>query len=240
MTMKMNVFTVAMLSLLFVPMSLVADGTETNSVRSLMGIKLGEHEDFMHSPRVLNSIINGRGNFREGKDGDVDCRITENRLRTPFRFFDRVCVYSTPDTRVIYKIELPCQVAITPDEFFRVRSGGASSKTKEILDNYVGENDLFGVLSRKYGEYESYEEDGDFDKSKKVSMIFKFLDSEMRLDSDLPILKGLDYVEKKGYFVSVKLSLVDTKLVQHVKEATKKAIETKAQRQKFIEDGGLL
>ena len=235
--MKMNAFTVAMLSLLLVPMSLVANGAETNSVRSLMGIKLGEHEDFMHSPRVLDSIINGRGNFREGKDGVLNCRITENRLRTPFRFFDRVCVYSTPDTRVIYKIELPCQAAITPDEFFRVRSGVAG-KTKEILDNLlVGENNVLTVLSKKYGEHHT---DGDFKKDKKCSKIFKFLDSEMRLDIDLPVLNGLRRAEKEDYFASVKLSLIDVKLVQHVKEATKKAIETKAQRRKFIEDGGLL
>lgn len=235
MTMKMNAFTVVLLSLLLVPMSLVANGTETNSVRSLMGIKLGEHEDFMHSPRVMNSIINGRGNFREGKDGALNCRITENRLRTPFRFFDRVCVYSTPDTRVIYKIELPCQVAITPDEFFRLRSGGASSKTKVIAENL---GNVLTVLSKKYGE--EHHTDGDFEKDKKCSKLFKFLDSEMRLDIDLPVLNGFDRAEKEGYFASVKLSLVDVKLVQHVKEATKKAIETKAQRQRFIEDGGLL
>lgn len=201
-----------------------------------MGIKLGEHEDFMHSPRVINSIINGRGNFREGKDGALNCRITENRLRTPFRFFDRVCVYSTPDTRVIYKIELPCQAAITPDEFFRVRSGVAG-KTKEILDDFCGQNNVLTVLSKKYGEPHT---DGDFKKDRKCSKIFKFLDSEMRLDIDLPVLNGLDRAEKEGYFASVKLSLVDVKLVQHVKEATRKVRETNVQRQKFIDDGGLL
>lgn len=249
MTMKMNAFTVVLLSLLLVPMSLVANGAETNSVRSLMGIKLGEHEDFMHSPRVLNSIINGRGNFREGKDGDVDCRITENRLRTPFRFFDRVCVYSTPDTRVIYKIELPCQAAVTPDEFFRVRSDLASSKTvrsdltsSKTLEIIKNLGDVRTVLSKKYGE--EYRTDGDFEKDHKCSKIFKFIDSEMRLDIDIPLAdrnrNGFDCAEKEGYFASVKLSLVDVKLVQHVKEATKKAIETKARRQKFIEDGGLL
>lgn len=237
MTMKMNAFTVAMLSLLLVPMSLVANGAETNSVRSLMGIKLGEHEDIMRSPRVMNSIINGRGNFREGKDGVLNCRITENRLRTPFRFFDRVCVYSTPDTRVIYKIELPCQTAITPDEFFRIKSGVAS-RTKEIVENLlVGENNVLAVLSKKYGEYHT---DGDFKKDKKCHIIFKFLDSVMRLDIDLPVANGPDCAEKEGYVASVKLSLVDVNLVQHVKEATKETIETKARRQKFIDDGGLL
>ena len=236
----MNAFTVVLLSLLLVPVSLVANGTETNSVRSLMGIKLGEHEDFMHSPHVVNSIINGRGNFRKGKDGDLDCRITENQLRTPFKFFDRVCVYSTPDTRVIYKIELPCQAATTPDEFFRIRSGGASSKTVEIVKNLW---DVLTVLSKKYGEPHT---DGDLEKDKKCSEIFKFIDSEMRLDIDIPfgdangLDRALDRAEKEGYFASVKLSLVDVNLVQHVKEATKKAIETKARRQKFIEDGGLL
>lgn len=130
--MKMNAFTVVLLSLLLVPVSLVANGTETNSVRSLMGIKLGEHEDFMHSPHVVNSIINGRGNFRKGKDGDLDCRITENQLRTPFKFFDRVCVYSTPDTRVIYKIELPCQTPLTRDELFRIENK-LECKTGEII-----------------------------------------------------------------------------------------------------------
>ena len=45
---------------------------------------------------------------------------------------------------------------------------------------------------------------------------------------------------EEGYFIPVKLSLVGVKLVQHVKEATRKARETNVQRQKFIDDGGLL
>ena len=45
---------------------------------------------------------------------------------------------------------------------------------------------------------------------------------------------------EEGYFIPVKLSLVDVKLVQHVKEATRKVRETNVQRQKFIDDGGLL
>ena len=229
MTMKMNVFTATLLSLLLVPMSLATNGAETNSVRSLMGIRLGEHEDFMHSPHVVNSIINGRGNFRKGKDGDLDCRITENQLRTPFKFFDRVCVYSTPDTRVIYKIELPCQTPLTRDELFRIENK-LKCKTGEII---YALPDVTKVLSKKYGKSHTDEnEDGT-----KLSYIFKFLDSEMRLDGDAPILRDSF---KEHYCVSVKLSLVDPKLVQHVKEATKKAIETKVQRQKFIDDGGLL
>lgn len=42
---------------------------------------------------------------------------------------------------------------------------------------------------------------------------------------------------EEGYFIPVKLSLVDVKLVQHVKEATRKVRETNVQRQKFIDDG---
>ncbi len=228
----MNAFTVAMLSLLLVPMSLVANGTETNSVRSLMGIKLGEHEDFIHSPcvvdSIINSLINGWGNFRKGKDGDLDCRITESWLQTPFKFFDRICVYSTPDTRVIYKIELPFQATATPDEFFRLKSG-MPSKTKEIVDNFRAVQE---VLAKKYGESYMVE------TKEMSSERFEFPDSEMRLDVHAPIVNGINV--KEDYFISVKLSLVDTKLVQHVKEATRKAIETKILRQKFIDDGGLL
>ena len=51
------------------------------------------------------------------------------------------------------------------------------------------------------------------------------------------ILGARDFSLEEGYFIPVKLSLVDVKLVQHVKEAIRKVRETNVQRQKFIDDG---
>lgn len=214
-------------------------GNGTNVViRSFLGIELGADEDsIVGNPRFDERAFGRKSHaaFREGKDGDLNCRVAQDlRLKTPFRLFDSVNVYSTIDTRKIYKIEMSHR----RDMMQAVALGGLEQiekGPKEFLEEWKATQ---LVLERKYVEPNKGMRKKCTLESDETDVIYTIPaeDSTLKLTAHFKMPSNTS----PSFVFTANLSLVDTVLGQQAKDATKKAAEDAFRKQKFLEDGGML
>jgi len=214
-------------------------GNGTNVViRSFLGIELGADEDsIVGNPRFDERAFGRKGHaaFREDKDGDLNCRVAQGlRLKTPFRLFDSVNVYSTIDTRKIYKIEMSHE----RDMMRAVARGGLEQiekGPKEFLEEWKATQ---LVLERKYVEPNKGMRKKCTLESNETDVIYTIPaeDSKLQLTAHFKMPSNMS----PSFVFTANLSLVDTVLCQQAKDATKKAAEDAARKQQLIDEGGML
>lgn len=177
----------------------------------------------------------------------VECRCARNlSLATPFRFFESANVYSTSDTKKIYKIELVYGkniMIMLLSEGKEALNSFMDSHLKEFLsivkilvEKYLAADETH---KRKADSYEIHDEDGNAIGS---AFEIKAGNSYLKLETKVAVpgkskCEGPDFLNQT---LSAKLSLCDVMLIKGAQELTRQKKEEELRRQNFIKNGGLL
>lgn len=222
--------------------SSVAEADAT--IQSLLGIQLGAGESSLFENKNFASETFRRRTrvFEQYQDEGVECRCARNlRLATPFRSFESVNVYSTSDTKKIYKIELVYygkkDVAVV------LLSEGEKAALSLVVSHLEEFQAIMKILvgkylttdkthKRKVDQHEIHDEDGE-----TIGIVFEIKagNSCLKLESNVPV-----FTKGPGQILSTRLSLCDVMLLKGSQELTRQKKEEELKRQNFIENGGLL